>query len=107
MNLQHGDILLKSVQSLPEGVKPKARESGGIVVMRGEQTGHNHIITADKAVLYELKRNGKTELYLEVAEPVTITHDEHKPIEIPEGIYQIGQVQEHDYFEDMARQVRD
>lgn len=54
-------------------------------------------------VLNELK----DELYLEVAEPVVITHDEHKAIPIPEGIYQIGRVKEHDYLLDMERQVRD
>jgi hypothetical protein len=44
---------------------------------------------------------------LEVAEPVTITHEEHKPLEIPAGIFQIGRVVEHDYLSDMERQVRD
>jgi hypothetical protein len=101
--LQHGDVLLQEVEGLPRGSKKVARENGRIIVARGEATGHNHAIAEKGAVLYELKGD----LYLEVTEPVTITHEEHKPIEIPEGIYEIGRVREHDYFLDMERQVRD
>ena len=101
--LQHGDVLLKGIKSLPEGCTEKPREGGRLVVMRGEMTGHNHVITGDGAKLMELKG----ELYLEVTVPVVITHEEHKPLNIPTGIYQIGQVQEYDYFAEMARQVRD
>lgn len=103
MNLQHGDVLIKEVVELPKGVRKVARENGRIIVARGEATGHNHAIAEKGAILYELKGD----LYLEVAEPVTITHEEHKPLEIPEGIYQIGRVKEYDYFQEMEHQVRD
>ena len=106
MNLQHGDVLIKKVTALPTGAKPVQAE-GRLIVMRGEQTGHNHVIVSDKAKLYELTKDGVTERYLEVLEPVTITHEEHKALPIPEGIYQIGRVQEYDYFREMARQVKD
>ena len=49
----------------------------------------------------------KGDLYLEVTEPVTITHDEHKSLPIPEGIYHVGTVKEYDYFKDMVRVVSD
>lgn len=100
--LQHGDVLFQEINVLPKGVKPQER-NGVLIVARGEATGHNHVITQDTAVLWELKG----ELYLEVGEVVVITHEEHKPMPIPTGIYKVGRVQEYDYFEEMARQVRD
>lgn len=101
--LQHGDVLLQEIEELPEGVKRVARENGRIILARGEATGHNHAIAERGAILYELKGD----LYLEVTEPVTIIHEEHRPLEIPEGIYQIGRVKEYDFFAESERSVRD
>lgn len=101
--IQHGDVLLQKVDGLPKGVEAVPREQGVLVVARGEATGHNHVITDGGAVLMELKGD----LYLEVTEPVTITHEEHKPLPIPEGIYHIGIVKEYDYLRDMERSVID
>lgn len=107
MNIQHGDVLLKSVSKLPMGIKRLPRTNGQLVVMKGETTGHAHIITETGASLMELERNGVKELYLEVTTPVTITHDEHKPLPIPPGIYQVGQVKEYDFIQEMERLVID
>lgn len=101
--LQHGDVLIQEVKELPEGCREITRDHGRLILARGEFTGHNHVITAEPATLYELK----SELYLEVTEPVVITHEEHKPMTVPTGIYKIGQVLEYDYFAEMKRIVRD
>jgi len=103
IQLQQGDVLIKSIDKLPEGCMEIAREDNVLAIMRGETTGHRHIIADTSVKLYELKG----ELYLEVAAPATITHDEHKAIPIPEGIYQIGRVKEYDYIKDMERIVTD
>lgn len=101
--LQHGDVLLQGVKKLPKGLSRVDRKNGQLVVAEGEATGHSHVISAEPAVLWELKGD----LYLEVSEPVTITHEEHQPMDIPTGIYQIGRVKEYDYFEEMERRVVD
>ena len=101
--IQHGDVLLKRIPKLPRGCLEVPRKADLLIVAEGEATGHHHVIVDTGARLLELKG----ELYLEVTEPVVITHDEHKPLDIPTGIYQIGRVKEHDYFQDMERQVRD
>jgi len=101
--IQHGDVLLQRVETLPKGVKIVARRNGIIIVAEGEMTGHHHVIAERGATLMELQG----ELYLEVTEPVTITHEEHKSLPIPEGIYRIGIVKEYDYLRDMERQIRD
>jgi hypothetical protein len=84
--VQHGDVLLKRIENLPQGTKPVQRLNGSMVIMDGEATGHKHSITENSAQLWELK----WELYLEVTDPVTLQHEEHKPLAIPSGIYQIG-----------------
>jgi hypothetical protein len=66
--VQHGDVLLKRIENLPQGIKPVQRQNGSIVIMDGEATGHKHSITENCANLWELKG----ELYLEVTEPVVI-----------------------------------
>ena len=104
--IQQGDVLLQEVAGIPSGAA-MVPSKGHVVVARGEQTGHNHIIVSDKATLWSLTRNGVSELYLEVIAPVTITHDEHKPIPIPAGVYRIGRVKEYDYFADMERNIQD
>jgi hypothetical protein len=101
--IQHGDVLIKEIGELPTGVKPVGRRNGALVIAEGEATGHHHVITAEKAFLYELKGD----LFLECTESVTITHEEHKALPIPAGIYQIGRVREYDYFSEMERRVVD
>lgn len=101
--IQQGDVIIKEIDKLPEGVRPVPRREGKIVVMAGEVTGHNHVMDSDKAALWVLEKNGIAQMYLEVAAPVTIYHDEHKPLLIPRGKYEIGRVQEYDYFS-LARQ---
>ena len=103
IQIQHGDVLLQKVRILPDGAKVVARRNGVVIVAEGEATGHCHTITERGAALLELKG----ELSLEVTEPVTITHEEHKPLPIPEGIYKIGTVKEYDYLQDMERKVID
>jgi hypothetical protein len=104
--IQQGDVLLQEIKSLPEGAKQTPGE-GRIVVSRGEHGGHSHIIDSDRAKLWKLTRDGITELYLEVQVPVTLVHDEHKPLPIPVGIYRVGRVKEYDYFAEMERKVID
>jgi hypothetical protein len=100
--LQHGDVLLSKLDRLPDGVVRQKR-GNVLLVMAGEATGHNHVIKDKTSVIGELKG----QLYLEVTEPTTIVHEEHKPIDIPTGIYQIGQVREYDHLQDMERKVID
>ena len=104
--IQQGDVLLQEVTGVPPGATRMPAE-GRVVVALGEKTGHSHVIKSDQAGLWGLTRNGVTELYLEVKAPVTIVHDEHKPLPIPPGIYLVGRVKEFDYFIQMKRRIED
>jgi hypothetical protein len=103
---QQGDVLLQEINNLPINAK-RMPTADRVIVARGEKTGHNHMINSDMAKIWTLTRDGVTELYLEVQAPVTIIHDEHKPLPIPIGIYRVGRVKEYDYFAEMERKAID
>ena len=78
----------------------KKRKSFGKVLADGEMTGHAHRVTVD---VYE----GAAPETREFDGATTVTHEEHKPITLPDGEWVSGQVQEFDYLEQALRTVRD
>lgn len=101
--LQHGDVTIQEIKSLPKGIVPVSRENGRLILARGEATGHNHSVLEKTATLYQLG----SELYMEVSDPVVIVHEEHKPLTVPTGIYKIGQVVERDWQSELVKRVVD
>ena len=97
---QQGDVTIQ-----PAVIPSGARRDAGRVLAHGEVTGHAHRLTgASDGLLVEIDG----QLYLRVGEGgATITHEEHKPVEIPAGDYRVGRVQEYDHLAEEARQVRD
>lgn len=78
--IRQGDIILQSV-------KPTfGKKLSHLTLAEGEVTGHSHRITNGNAELYEKEGT----LYLRVlSETATLTHEEHKAIEIPQGIWMV------------------
>ncbi|WP_411887393.1 hypothetical protein [Hydrocarboniphaga effusa] len=108
--IRQGDVLLVPVSKLPEGLSEVPLENGRIVLMHGEVTGHAHAIAdhgwsaakkiADAAIGLAGRRarllqaaNGTR--YLEVAESVSLTHEEHTAHAIPPGYYELPVQMEH------------
>lgn len=102
MQKQQGDVLLKRIKSLPDDCKKIERIDGRLILMHGEQ-GHTHAIDDIDAMFYE--KDGK--FYLNVIKPVNLVHEEHGAQVIEPGIWEIGQVKEYDYFQEMERTVVD
>lgn len=69
------------------------------VLAHGEVTGHAHRVSVD---VYEDK--DKTKYF---AGPTRVVHEEHKPIEIPDGRWASGQILRYDYFEELDKIVID
>lgn len=103
MFYQQGDVLLKRVQINLIGTEIEAPKNGLLIVADGEHTGHKHAISSTEAII-KIK-NGKR--YILTENGFTITHEEHKPITVQPGIYEIGIVQEYDHFAEEARNVQD
>jgi hypothetical protein len=73
------------------------------VLAEGESTGHMHAVEDNEA---ELMRIGER-MILSLGKPATVTHQEHGPITLDAGLWEIGRVQEYDYWSKMARTVAD
>ena len=100
MKYVQGDVIIKKVDSIPINAKKQKH----LILAEGEFSGHNHRIVSGQAELL-LSNNV---LFLKViSETALLKHQEHKPIEIPQGKYQIGIVREWDYEEEESRSVQD
>ncbi|WP_046245298.1 hypothetical protein [Hymenobacter terrenus] len=86
---RHGDVLIARTAALPTGSIPRV----GLVLAHGEHTGHSHRIREIGAA--SLYVYGK-DLYLVVSAPAaTVVHEEHRPIELPAGVYRVWQQREY------------
>lgn len=100
--LQQGDVLFRRLDAMPEGeVQTIGRKH--CVLAEGEATGHAHIIEETDA---ELIRIGERML-LKLGGSATVVHEEHKPVTLQPGIWEIGRVSEYDYLSEMVRNVAD
>ena len=96
--LQQGDVLIKKVSEI------NGKKLNHLILAEGEVTGHKHVIMEGDAELFELEGT----LFLRVvSETATLTHEEHKPVILPSGDYEIGIVREYDHFSEEAKNVID
>ena len=97
---RHGDLLIVRRESIPENLR--VRES--CVLAEGEATGHAHRVRGGATVLEDDK--GLT--YVRVTEEgAVVTHEEHAPITLPPGEYEVVRQREFDPFEQATRKVAD
>ena len=102
MIIQQGDVLFVQVGSAAG--KPVPRDpQRGVVFAEGEATGHAHV-TFDEGVM--LLREGET-LYASADNPFIVVHEEHGPVKVPAGDWEVRRVREHDHFAEESKQVRD
>jgi hypothetical protein len=101
--LQQGDVLITRIESLPYGGYVVPPGNRGHILADGEITGHAHVIPIDHAITTRIG----DKLYVTVTAPTFVTHEEHKPIALEPGTYEIGRVREWDYLAHMARTVAD
>jgi len=99
---QQGDVIIKITDEIPGDATKVLRAPRGFVLAEGEATGHAHVIE-ESIAMYE--KDGI--LYLVVDKPVTVKHEEHKPIDLDRGMYKVNIVREYDPFEEEVRNVGD
>jgi len=104
MVIQQGDVLIESVNEIPNEAKDAEVKNGSIVLADGETTGHAHRISWISGITFK-EHNGM--YYLVNKEELTVKHEEHKPVTIPQGTWKIRKVREYDHFEMESRDVRD
>ena len=102
--LQQGDVMLKRIGSLPEG----CTSIPGKILQLGEVTGHKHQFAEDAPVeIYVAPEFAGAEnsitpdegkfVVVSEGEVVMLTHEEHKPVVVEPGVYQVDIVREFDY----------
>ena len=99
--MSQGDVTFLPVKLIPSGVK---RIVDGVLA-KGETTGHAHRVgTLTTAELYEM--DGR--MFLKVGdEGVSIVHEEHAPVTLDPGNYEVHIDQTFDYSAQALRNVQD
>lgn len=100
-NFQQGDVLGVKIDLLPKGERKNITQKR-LVVAHGE-SGHSHVIEDSSGTMFQIGER----FYVELEKAATLTHEEHKPITLSPGIWEIGRVQEYDWLSKMQRQVID
>lgn len=92
--VRQGDVCLIRVANLPAGAV-EVPGSGDVILAYGEVTGHAHRIKqADDRPSARVFDYG-AERYLQIAEKIALTHEEHSAIMLDSGIYrQVYQFEE-------------
>jgi hypothetical protein len=89
---RQGDVLIEQIASLPKTVKQQKPENGRIILARGEATGHHHSVHIDAADLWKTEGG---EQFLQVKTETPVVHQEHAPILLPPGNYQVRRQREY------------
>ena len=104
---RQGDVLIVPVNGIPEDAaileKPDSRNRS--VLMEGEATGHAHAVPFDDGKIYRNPANDNR--FLHVVSNTTVRHEEHDPIDLPAGDYQIIRQREYSYESGEIRYVAD
>lgn len=109
---RQGDVCIVPVAELAKDIdltsmKPVARDHGRVVLAYGEVTGHAHAIhDADVDLFAPGEASILAERYLRIgAGGATVVHEDHAPIALPEGLYEVRHQRE--YEPDEIRRVAD
>jgi hypothetical protein len=96
-----GDFIIIRVNEIPANLKTMDPENGKIVVAHSE-TGHNHVMEAERVTAYVPEVDSGKDLYemfLKVEAPTPIDHlrsyHTHESIMVNPGLYRIKRQREH------------
>ena len=92
--IRQGDVLLVPIDRIPAGARSIAREGARLILAEGEATGHAHAVLDPGA---ELLESDLEERFLRVLEEggVTVSHEEHAPVLVPPGDYEVRRQREY------------
>ena len=102
---RQGDLILKQIDKLPENLKLVSKENK-FILAEGEQTGHKHLLVAESQTM-EILQDNSGKFYLKFSGSVDLTHQEHKTITIPIGIWEVDNEREYDYALETIKSVAD
>ncbi len=80
-----GDVMFVRRDGKSSLTNPVKSPNGKHILARGEKTGHTHTVDASAVDLFEVA-TGKVVV---VKQPVFVYHQEHDPLELPLGEYDV------------------
>lgn len=96
---RHGDLFIRPTPTIPSDAKPEK----GRVLAYGEATGHKHVVNRGRLFKQNPADGGRT--FLQLEKPATLSHEEHGPIELPVGAFEV--VYQREYSPQEIRRVMD
>lgn len=93
LHYRQGDVLVVAVDTVPLSARPVARQGGRLVLAEGEATGHAHAIASPDAVLLSDEETDRR--FLRLAADAVLGHEEHAPILLPAGSYEVRRQREY------------
>lgn len=94
----------------PDGFQPLQPDQGRLVIGHSE-TGHHHVMTAERVTAYVRESEGMRILRLIVEQPTALEHlrphDTHEPVLFAPGEYELRIGREYDPYEQIARRQTD
>jgi hypothetical protein len=97
-----GDILFIETHELASS----AEKENGNVIARGEKTGHAHVIDGMGQLYFQIGYFSGAAIkrrFLAADEDITIRHEEHGPLVLPKGTYEIKEQRFYDYEAERKR----
>lgn len=82
-----GDLLFTKVDSLPKGEAKQVKAGERFILALGEATGHHHSFVAPKGGSTVIDEGQVT--YMTLDELTSVTHQEHAPVELSPGTWQV------------------
>lgn len=83
---RQGDVLIAKINAIPLAALPAPYEHNHAVLAHGEVTGHKHQLKQDEAQLFAMNDN----MFLRIVTPMGyVRHEEHSPIALAQGDYQV------------------
>jgi hypothetical protein len=106
-----GDVLFIKVDDIPDGLEKFDAENGVYIVAHSE-TGHNHVMVADRVQAYKKPNETEVNLYemfLNVSGPTEVKHlrsfDTHESFILPEGNWRV--IRQREYTPEGYRRAAD
>lgn len=101
---RQGDVLIQKVEEIPDGCVAVPLENGAAVLAHGEATGHAHAFYEPVEFVEEPKTKRRF-VVIEGGAAKALKHEEHSPIYLPPGKYEI--VRQREWHEEEERYVAD
>lgn len=91
---RQGDVLVRSVSDMPEGLKAVPLDEGRVILAYGETTGHAHAVVGEVELL-AADAEEMEQRFLRVEAEAQIVHEEHSTITLPIGMYEVTRQREY------------